>query len=94
MSLVLKVPDELKIFEIKLYPKILEQIDTDTFDFETLDYMNITNLIKKGVEDSKGPSMLTYVFDDIYSVPENLLKSIDMERKHLLKIRAMVKKFN
>lgn len=48
---------------IKIDPYVLKAIESSNFDFSTIDYIDITKNINKGIADDKAPDILTFLYD-------------------------------
>ena len=74
--------------------KVLSTIDSNKFDFKILDYVDISEKISKGVKKSKGPPDLTYLFDKVEHIPEEILNLIGIEKSYLCeRISVVIKEF-
>jgi hypothetical protein len=49
MPLAMHLPKEFKTFLLKMTPKVLESFGTSDFDFNSLEYFDITKKIQKDV---------------------------------------------
>lgn len=74
--MALYLPKELKTYSIKLSEYVLSTIDSANFNFSDLNYFNITKNIMKGLVEDKGPSFLTFLFESISDIPEEVLKAV------------------
>ena len=80
LHLLIYLEEELKTFSVKLTSEVLSTIDSDKFDFNTLEYVDMTKKIKKGISKSKGPSLLTYLFNNTIELPPDILKFVGVQR--------------
>ena len=62
---------------------MLTNISDEKFEFSTLHYINITKQMKKGLAESKGPSILTFFYDDIDNIPEEVIEAAGIKKKSL-----------
>ena len=54
-----------KTFKIRISSYLLSTIGKELFDFEDLDYADVSQEIKKGIQSSSDPVNLTYLLDSI-----------------------------
>lgn len=81
--MILYMPKELKTFSVKIDSRILTTIYLQGFKWQTLNYINITKTIQKGISESKGPSVLTFLFDDIDDIPQEVIELAGITREEL-----------
>ena len=78
LHLVLRVKDQLKTFSIKLSSDILKKAKTESIDFDGLNYVDVTEQIRKGANKAKPPSVLTYLFNNSNEIPDSVLKEVNI----------------
>ena len=80
MHLLIYLEEELKTFSVKLTSEVLSTIDSDKFDFNTLEYVDLTKKIRRGINKEKGPPLLTYLFNNTIELPPEVLKLVGVNR--------------
>ena len=66
--------------ELKIDAQILEQFESGQLNFSSLDYFDLTGEIHKSLKKPIPPKALCYVFDRLDSIPDNILKVLNMDR--------------
>ena len=55
----------------------------DCLDFEKMNYVDVSQQIRKGVEEEKSPSVLSYLFEDSGDIPSIVLKEAGIKKETL-----------
>jgi len=50
---------------LKIDNHVLRIFDSPGFDYSTLDYIDISKIINRGVSEGKPPPVLTYLYDQL-----------------------------
>ena len=93
LHMALYLPKELKTYSIKLSEYVLSTIDSANFNFSDLNYFNITKNIMKGLIEDKGPSFLTFLFENISDIPDEVLKAVKINKQLLEKKDTLIEEF-
>jgi len=67
--MVVYLPKEFKTFRVKIDSKTLSNIGAKEYNFQELNYVDISKEISEGIRLMKNPPVLTYLFDDTASIP-------------------------
>jgi len=59
------MPKEYRTFMLKIDNHVLRIFDSPGFDYSTLDYIDISKIINRGVSEGKPPPVLTYLYDQL-----------------------------
>jgi len=78
------IEKDFKTFMIKIDPTFIKDIsEKKDINFEGFDYIDITKDIKNSVKNGSPPKVLSYLFDNVNLIPEDLLAMLDLEKKGL-----------
>ena len=83
LFLVFYLPSQFKFFSIKLNDSVLGDAAKGLLNFETFNYVDVTEQIMKGLDEGKSPSVLTYLFEDSQDITSIVLKEAGIKKSTL-----------
>ena len=72
---------------------MLSDVKAEGLNFSTLDYIEISKLIEEGVNRTKIPVMLSYLFEDLDSIPEVILLKMGLTKESLANVENVISEF-
>ena len=83
ISLVFYLSSQFKFFSIKIDDETLDGAVNYCLNFEKMNYVDVSQQIRKGVEEEKSPSVLSYLFEDSGVIPSIVLKETGIKKETL-----------
>jgi hypothetical protein len=87
-------PKEFRTFLLKIDRKLLKSVSPSaSFDSCSLDYVDISKLIKKGIDFLEPLPLIAYLFDSIDYLSEALLAYLNLDKDVIRNVKMLSDKF-
>ncbi len=80
LNVAIYVKEEVKTFLVKIDQNTLKQLGTSSLDFSTLDYVDITKLIKQPSK-NKNSQQLMFILENVLDLPEESFKLMGLQKE-------------